>query len=134
MNGVTHAPRLWHDAEVMPEDAAFVPLRLGPQGRVVIPAHFRRALGIDPGDTLIASLDGEGGLVLRTRAASLEALRRRFVVVPRDVDLAAELIAERREEARREATEERARRGARGGDEREEANRGPSQPDDPHDP
>ena len=118
----------------MPEESAFVSLRLGPQGRVVIPAHFRRALGIDTGDALIASLDGEGGLVLRTRAASLEALRRRFGAIPRDVDLVAELIAERWEEARREAAEERAWRGACGGDEPEEASLEPSKPEVTEDP
>ena len=134
MNDVTQVLPLWHNVGEMPEEPAFVPLRLGPQGRVVIPAHFRRALGIDTGDALIASLDGEGALVLRTRAASLEALRRRFDTIPGDVDLVAELIAERREAARREAAEEGAWRDARGGAEPEQANLEPSKPDDSQDP
>src|ERR1700733_6044067 len=32
-------------------------LRLGPDGRVVIPVAFREALGLSEGDTLIASID-----------------------------------------------------------------------------
>ena len=95
----------WHTAVEMAEEPAFVPLRLGPQGRVVIPAHFRRALGIGTGDALIASLDGEGRVVLEPKPAAYERFLRRFDVIPRDVDLVAELIAERRAEARREEEE-----------------------------
>ncbi len=50
------------------EKLAPTKLRLGPDGRVVIPAAFREALGLSEGDTLIASIaDGELHLLTRLR-------------------------------------------------------------------
>lgn len=82
----------------------FAKVRVGPQGRVVIPAHLRKALRIEPGEVLVARAE-EDRLILERREAILARLRARFAHIPPDVDLAAELIAERREEARREAGE-----------------------------
>ena len=67
----------------------------------MIPARLRRALGIGPGDALVARVEG-GRLVLERRDEVLARVRRRFKGVPREVDLADELISERREEAQRE--------------------------------
>ncbi len=75
---------------------------MGPQGRIVIPAHIRRVLGILPGETLIARVK-DGQLVLEKPEQILARLQDTFARVPRDVSLVDELIAERREEARREA-------------------------------
>jgi AbrB family looped-hinge helix DNA binding protein len=72
---------------------------VGPQGRLVIPSEIRRALGISPGDVLLAVVEDDR-LVLEKREAVLQRLRRRFAHV--EVSLADELIAERRSEARRE--------------------------------
>jgi AbrB family looped-hinge helix DNA binding protein len=77
-------------------------VRVGPQGRIVIPAHIRKALGIRPGEILIARVE-DGRLVLETREQIVARLQSWFAQVPPDVSLADELIAERREEARREA-------------------------------
>jgi len=77
-------------------------LRLGPDGRVVIPAAFRDALGLAEGDTLIASIDN-GELHLLTVQAAVrraQAIVRRFV--PEGVSLVDELIADRRREVERE--------------------------------
>ncbi len=92
---------LWDDVMEM-EEARSVRLKLGPQGRIVVPAHFRRELGLEIGDALVATVQGNG-LVIESLEASLEGLRARFDDVPEDVDLVGELLAERREEARREA-------------------------------
>lgn len=35
-----------------------VPVRVDRKGRVVLPAHFRKALGLEPGDTLFAQQVG----------------------------------------------------------------------------
>jgi AbrB family looped-hinge helix DNA binding protein len=77
-------------------------VRVGPQGRIVIPAHIRRVLDIRPGEILIARVE-DGRLVLETRDQILTRLQATFANVPREVSLADELTAERREEARREA-------------------------------
>jgi AbrB family looped-hinge helix DNA binding protein len=81
-----------------------VEVRVGPLGRLVIPAPIRHALGIDPGSRLIARID-DGRLVLEKRETIENRLRERFRVVPADVSLADELIQERREAARGETGE-----------------------------
>lgn len=77
-------------------------LRINENGRVVIPAAFRKALGIKPGDEVILRLD-DGELRISTLKSRLEQARRhlRKYVKP-GVSLVDELIAERREEAKRE--------------------------------
>jgi AbrB family looped-hinge helix DNA binding protein len=73
--------------------------RLGKAGRVVIPAAFRDALDLKPGDTLKVRLDDDG-LHLFTERQALERVRaavRRYV--PAGTQLSEELIADRRREA-----------------------------------
>jgi AbrB family looped-hinge helix DNA binding protein len=79
-----------------------VRLRLNENGRVVIPAAFRRALGIKPGDEVILRVD-DGELRISTLRSRLERAQRhvRKYVKP-GVSLVDELIAERRQEAKRE--------------------------------
>ncbi len=77
-------------------------VRVGVQGRVVIPAHLRRALGIRPGQVLLAWAE-DGRLVLERPEQVLSRLFARFEAVPPGVSLADELIADRREAARKEA-------------------------------
>jgi AbrB family looped-hinge helix DNA binding protein len=81
-------------------------VRLGPDGRVVIPAAFREAIGLKEGDVLFARLeDGEVRLLTPTAAIRrAQALVRQYV--PEGVSLVDELIAERRKEAAREAERE----------------------------
>lgn len=71
---------------------------LDANGRVVVPAPFRRALGLEEGDEVILRL-GEGEIRITTPRQALrraqELVRRR---VPRTRSLAAELVRERREE------------------------------------
>jgi AbrB family looped-hinge helix DNA binding protein len=71
-------------------------------GRVVIPASFREALGINPGDEVVLRLE-EDGLRISTQKQRLEHARRlvRKYVKP-GRSLVDELIAERREAARKE--------------------------------
>jgi AbrB family looped-hinge helix DNA binding protein len=76
--------------------------QVGPDGRVVIPASYRKLLGIEDGGPLLMLLeDGDVRLVGRDaairRAQSLVARH-----VPAGVSLVDELIAERRAEAARE--------------------------------
>jgi AbrB family looped-hinge helix DNA binding protein len=82
-----------------------VPLRIGPQGRVVIPAELRRELGLEPGETLMARVESRR-LVLEPRGEILARLRSelRGATQP-ETSMVDELLAERRREARREAAE-----------------------------
>lgn len=78
-------------------------VRLGKQGRLVIPASLRHELGLELGDELVARAE-EGRLIFETKAAVVTRLRERFKGI--DGSLADELIAERREEAAREVAGE----------------------------
>ena len=70
-------------------------------GRLVIPAEYRKALGLKPGDEVLLSLeDGEIRVVsTRQAVARPQTLVRRYV--PRGRCLSEELIKERQEEAAR---------------------------------
>lgn len=87
---------MWHTNRDMAQEA-----RLGDQGRLVIPASARRALGLRTGDVLSVRVEADH-LVLERRAAVLARLRERFATVPSTVSLADELAAQRRDEVRRE--------------------------------
>ena len=69
----------------------------------MIPARIRRALSIGTGDTLVARAV-EGRIVLEKRADVLARARSRFAGIPDGVSLADELVSERRNEARWEAS------------------------------
>jgi AbrB family looped-hinge helix DNA binding protein len=80
--------------------------RLGGEGRIVIPASFREAIGVKEGDVVFLRLEGReihlspiGAVTQRVRA-----LLREFV--PPGTSLVDELIAERRREASRESDDE----------------------------
>jgi AbrB family looped-hinge helix DNA binding protein len=77
-----------------------LPVRLGPQGRLVVPVELRRELDLDEGTELAIRSDGRR-LILEPRSEVLRRLRRRFADV--DVSLADELAADRSQEARRES-------------------------------
>lgn len=68
-------------------------------GKLIIPASFRRKLGIDTGDTVVIEMEEDG---LHVRSLSSAVRRAQEIVrefVPDEVSLADELIAERRVEA-----------------------------------
>ena len=71
-------------------------------GRIVIPASFREALGIKPGEELFLRLEEDEVRITtaRHRLAKAQALVRRYF--PEGRLLSEELIQERREAAKRE--------------------------------
>ncbi len=74
------------------------------QGRVILPAWWRKKEGVDPSTELCVAVTEQGSLVLETREQGLRrarALVRKYI--PEGVNLSDELIADRREEALREA-------------------------------
>jgi len=71
--------------------------QVGQGGRVVIPADFRRALGIKPGDRVVLSLDQDGGLrIVTARQAVLRAQAEVARYVSPERCLSKELLEERR--------------------------------------
>ncbi len=90
----------WYDSRM--DHTPSFSVVLGDRGRLVLPAPLRRCLDLQPGERLIVRVDPEGGF----RVFSARDLARRSRGLYRDLapgrSLADELIAERREEARRE--------------------------------
>ena len=86
-------------------DQETVTSRLNDNGRIVIPADMRHRMGIKPGDTVFLTLEGSvlkvEPYLARIRRIQ-ESLRH---LIPAGRLLSDELIADRREEARREIEE-----------------------------
>lgn len=87
----------------MVESSKQMEVHLDRQGRLVIPAALRRLLGFEEGDVLVARTEA-GRLILEKQETIKRRLKARFSQLPPG-SLADELIAERREEAKREVGE-----------------------------
>jgi len=74
-------------------------VRIGRQGRVIIPAPVRKALGLCSGDFMLCRA-AQNQLILKARRAAEEDLWAKFAGVRGS--LSNELIRERRKDARRE--------------------------------
>ncbi len=76
--------------------------KIGPGGRIVIPARYRKTIGVDVGDEVVLVLDGESVRLLTPRQAVKlsQAIVRRYI--PAADRLAEELIEDRRREAKRD--------------------------------
>ena len=81
-------------------------VRLNEGGRIVIPAEFRRELGLEEGDVLMIERDGDG-LQIRSALAALERVAAyvQAHLPPGTGSLVDELFADRREEFAREEAE-----------------------------
>ena len=79
-----------------------VKTQLGPGGRVVIPAQYRKSLGLRPGDEVVLVLEEHAIRLVPPREAIKRAqhLVRQFV--PQARGLAAALMRDRRREVGRE--------------------------------
>lgn len=80
---------MWH------HDHMSATLVLGQQGRLVIPAEIRTALGLAPGDQLHVHLVGRR-VVLERQQDAVGELRGFVREVPEERSLVDELLAERR--------------------------------------
>ena len=79
--------------------------RLNDNGRIVIPAKIRKSMGLKPGDVVVMSLE-DGVLRMESHLAKIRRIQKEFKKFATPGTLASdELIAERREEARREMEE-----------------------------
>ncbi len=76
--------------------------RINENGRIVIPSSFRRALGIRSGDTVVLRIENDELRITTLRQRLAKAQQLVHAHVPRRTSLVDELIAERREAAKRE--------------------------------
>jgi bifunctional DNA-binding transcriptional regulator/antitoxin component of YhaV-PrlF toxin-antitoxin module len=79
-------------------------VRIGNQGRLVVPAELRRELGVEADDVLIGWIDEDGRLIFQRR----EDIEKEIWAMVEGVEgsMVDELIAERRRDAAREAERE----------------------------
>jgi antitoxin PrlF len=80
-------------------------LKVDKQGRLVLPAPVRSAMGIEGGGQVTLELDDDEVHLSSTRLAIRRIQRELSKYVPEGVSLVEELIAERRDEAAREDEE-----------------------------
>ncbi len=77
-------------------------VEVAPNGRVVIPVALRRSLGVESGGSLMFRVEG-GEVTLMSREAAIKSVQDLVAKhVKKRGSMVDELIAERREEARRE--------------------------------
>ena len=76
--------------------------RVNENGRVVIPAAFRKALGIEVGDEVVLRLQGDELRITTQQRRIQRAQRRARQYVKPGTSLVRELLAERREAAKNE--------------------------------
>ena len=78
--------------------------RLDSAGRVLIPAPLREKLGVQPGAMVSITQGRSGRIVLESRLAAVRQAQEYFCGIAPPTELWSEqLIAERRQEARRDA-------------------------------
>ena len=82
-----------------------VKARLNENGRIVIPAAIREQMGLKPGDCVLMRLEN-GVLKIESHLARIRKIQEEFKKYAKPGVLTSdELIADRREEARREMEE-----------------------------
>ncbi len=83
----------------MPEMPSQTDIPIDAQGRMVIPSHMRKALGISGNSSLVAKIEN-GKLILESPEAVWNDIAGMFADVK--PSLSKELLAERRKEAKKE--------------------------------
>jgi AbrB family looped-hinge helix DNA binding protein len=79
--------------------------RLNESGRLVLPKEIRDFLGAQPGDVLFFTEDGDG-VRIETQKQKLRKIQAHIMsIVGPEISMVDELIAERREEFRKEMEE-----------------------------
>jgi AbrB family looped-hinge helix DNA binding protein len=102
--GFAEEPRPFERDDSGLRSVDYTRLKIDSAGRIVIPAEMRVAMLVKPGDTVTAEVvEGEFRIVSPEVALKrVQASARKWKAKHPGVDLVEELIADRREEARRE--------------------------------
>jgi AbrB family looped-hinge helix DNA binding protein len=81
----------------------FVRCKINQNGRIVIPAAIRQEMGLKAGESLLMEFE-DGVLRIESHRARIRRIQEEFkkIIPPGGMLMSDELIAERREEARRE--------------------------------
>jgi len=76
-------------------------VKLGEGGRIVIPADYRKALGVETGDELMLHME-HGRMYLLTRKQAIAYVQEQMARYQVEGTLSEELIMERKQQARDE--------------------------------
>ena len=77
-------------------------MRVGQNGRMVIPAAFRKAMGIEVGDEILLRMEDDELRITTQQRRICRAQRRAQRYLKHGASLVEELLSERREAARNE--------------------------------
>ena len=77
-------------------------LRVADGGRIVIPAEVRERLGLEVGTDVVLTVEDDHATLMKAKAARAMARERVRAYLKGKGSLSEELMAERKEEARRE--------------------------------
>jgi AbrB family looped-hinge helix DNA binding protein len=77
-------------------------MRVAEGGRIVIPAEVRARLGLEVGEELVLTVEDDHATLMNSKAARQRAQQRVRRYVAGGASLSAELMAERKKDARRE--------------------------------
>lgn len=80
-----------------------IELQISNHGKIEIPNQLRKLLGFSPGEKLIAK-DNNGQLIIEKASIIKKRLKSKFLKIPAEIDLAQELISDRKHEAIDEMT------------------------------
>ena len=96
-------PKRWQvPPTTLPDGTVRFLLKLGPKGRVLLPAEMRAAMGLADGDSITAWLKGRE-VTMHSHRHGLDKIREAALAMPkRDIYASDELIAERRAENAKE--------------------------------
>jgi AbrB family looped-hinge helix DNA binding protein len=74
-------------------------IKIGEEGRIVLPLDWRKAVHARPGDELVIRVNDDG-LTVSTVQQSIQRFQKLVALhIPPEIDLVDELIRERREDA-----------------------------------
>ncbi len=77
-------------------------VELAARGRLVVPSAARKQIGLNEGDALVLTVEDDGSLRVRRLEEQVRRLQGAYKRAGGGRSLSAELIRERREEAKRE--------------------------------
>lgn len=83
-------------------DSSRYTVEVGARGQLVLPTAVRERLSLTAGDRFVLSLEPDGSMRLVSLREQVKKVQGLFSEVAPGVDLAEELIRERRQETRRE--------------------------------
>ena len=94
---------MWHNTDMAhTSKSEQYDLHVGGRGRLVLPSPVRKQLALREGDLLVLTVETDGHMVLMPLRDQVHKARGLMRDVAPGVDLADELVRERREEAAKE--------------------------------